>query len=543
MKLLRSGLILVVVVQLLVFVSSSSGQRLYDKRRDEQAQEAKKYIDSLLSGSVFDTQLTNLALLSKQDLEALLLGARYETRSTINRFIEWKDVNCFVAEVEDRIRRKEDRITGGAALSEDERERLIKDVRDREIKELKEKIKQASAELVKLKREAACTKDPKANFSKCLTVEEAAVCEKLSDPKPKSCLEPDASAVESFFEGVGELEELAEQIKSLELRDASSSVIEAGKKIKAVLDKLEVVFKNYQDRMSHYNALPGELMELRIPLKQVAIQALQVEAEHLNNIGEIQARRELQEDEIETLIEEYEDLASPKQLNLGYETDVRCFCATPKMEDVCRTIKAPDKLDGSIEMTLRDAVTQARNAEATLAAAQKAVPDAQRALANSRAQFSQEEENLIQSVRSATTRSARRRAEQALQKARAEFRAKDDSLQKALFLAEGELRLAKKSVLDTRNALADRLEVLHVATSLASYGKLPGKIADQLVAQEEHAYSIRLSRVRARAYQLTVSTGVQRLALYHQGGIKPSLVARMIQAASTVAIPPILAAQ
>jgi hypothetical protein len=541
MRFLRISLILLVLTQIVVFVPSGSGQRLYDKRRDDQAQEAKKYIDPLLSGTVFDAQLTNLALLSKQDLEALLLGAQYEARSTVNRFIQWKDVNCFVASVKASVLKKEDEMTSGQTLSDNQRQALIKDLRDKAINDLKAKIKTATEELAKLKRDAACKKDPNANFSKCLTPEEEAACAKLPDPKPKACVEPDATAIESFFEGVGELEELAKQINSLELKAVSPSVVKAGQEIKAVLDQLEGVFKNYQERMKKYNQLEGQLMELRIPLKQVALQSLQVEAEHLNNIGEIQTRRELQEVEIGVLIGEYEDLAG----DFGYEADAKCFCSTPKTEDAkfCAATKPLDNLDGSIEMTLRDAVTQARNAEAALANAEKALPEAQRALADARPRFAEEERRLVQAVSSAGTPSARRRAEQALRRARDEFRSEEETLRKAVVRAEQDLKPAKQSVLDTRNSLADMLEVLHVATSLASYGKLPSKIADQLVAQENHAYSIRLSRVRARAYQFTVSTGVQRLALYHQGGIKPSLVARMIQAASTVAIPPILAAR
>jgi hypothetical protein len=45
----------------------------------------------------------------------------------------------------------------------------------------------------------------------------------------------------------------------------------------------------------------------------------------------------------------------------------------------------------------------------------------------------------------------------------------------------------------------------------------------------------------ARAYQLTISGGVKRLALYHKGGIKPSQIALLIHTAATVAIPPVIA--
>ena len=535
MRLLKAGLLLLIILPMVVILPSSSAQRLYDKRRDEQAQEAQKYIDPLLSGSVFDAQLKNLALLSKQDLEALLLGAKYETRSKINSFSEWRHVNCFVARLKAKV------IKTDQAPTEAERTALIK--------ELKDKIKGANEELKELKAEAACKKDPK----KCLTPEQAAACEKQPNPKPKSCTDPDATAIDAFFEGVNELEELGKQVDALELKPLSPGVIKAGEKIKGVLDELEKAFKNYRERMNAYNHLQGELLDLRITLKQIAIQTLQVEAEHLINIGEIRARREFEETEIEDLISEYEELADPGQLDLGYETDAKCFC--PRSEDdprdqeterFCSTITDSDqierKIERNIEMTLRDAVRKARDAEAALVEAEATLQKAQRDLDEAKAHAQEEEARLIEAVRRSRG-VARRRAMRALAQAREDFRRQEERLKDAVSGAQKNIPVAKQNMLDTRNRLEDRLEVLFMAASLASYGRLPDSVAKQRLAQEDHAYSIRLSRVRARAYQLTVSTGVQRLALYHKGGIKPSLVARLVHAASTVAIAPILAAQ
>lgn len=523
MRLLKAGLFLLIVIPMIVIVPSGTAQRLYDKRRDEQAQDAKEYIEPLLNGAVFDAQLKNLALLSKQDLEALLLGAKYRMRAKVNRFIEWKDVNCYVADVKARVQKTATQPTTAeqAAL----------------IKNLKERIDAAKKELEKLKAEAACKKDPKENFAKCLPPEQAAACEKLLEPKPKSCLEPDATVTESFFDGVSELDELLKMVQSLETKEVSPNVIKAGGKVKEALDQIEVVFKNHQERMKKYNQLQGQLMDLRILLKQVALQTLQVEAEHIKNKAEINARRELQEAEAEDLIETYEEMA--KDLDLGYEADTQPFLSGSTK--LCKEIGLPPQPERNIEMTLRDAVRQSRDAETALSEAEEALQQARRDLADAPARDREEEEQLMQAVRAARGIKARRRAQQALMQARQNFAEHERALEAAVSTAQQNIITAKKSVLETRKALADQIEALHIATSLASYGELPSSVADQRLAQEKHAYSIRVSRVRARAYQVTVSTGVQRLALYHKGGIKPTLIARLVHAASTVAIPPILA--
>jgi hypothetical protein len=88
-----------------------------------------------------------------------------------------------------------------------------------------------------------------------------------------------------------------------------------------------------------------------------------------------------------------------------------------------------------------------------------------------------------------------------------------------------------------REQLVNALLALHVATAIAARGSTPAKLADVRLAQEHHLYSIRQSAVMARAYELTVSTGVQRLALYHKGGVKPETVAQLIHTVVTAAIP------
>jgi hypothetical protein len=91
-----------------------------------------------------------------------------------------------------------------------------------------------------------------------------------------------------------------------------------------------------------------------------------------------------------------------------------------------------------------------------------------------------------------------------------------------------------------RDRLINIFYVLHLASALTVRGSTPMKLEALRVAHEEHRYSIRQSSVRARTYELTVLTGVQRLALYHQGGIKPEALAQLLHSVSSLAIPPVL---
>ena len=106
----------------------------------------------------------------------------------------------------------------------------------------------------------------------------------------------------------------------------------------------------------------------------------------------------------------------------------------------------------------------------------------------------------------------------------------EDSVQKAVANKE-------------RDRLINIFYVLHLATALAARGSTPEKLASLRTTHEEHRYSIRMSAVRARTYELTVLTGVQRLAMYHQGGIKPEVLAQLLHNISSLAIPPAILAK
>jgi hypothetical protein len=435
MKLAKKTLLTLLIIGSCALPEEAAGQRLYDAKRDEEAQAALKIVADLQAGTLFDKQLKNLSLLAKRDIEATLLSARSGMRADINKFITWTDVNCVVFGVKEKLAIPD-------ALEPNE----VK----QKLAELDPKMDAAAGALEKLEAEAECNKDP------------------------TKCPEQKPGTLSIFFDRASELKDIQEAVAFFKesSEEGATDVSEATDELKAVLGVLESLYKGYTERMKNYNALQGELLDLQIPLKKVALQALQVEAQHRKNILRIYARRGVEEANIRKTITEYE--ASNARLGYGYRK---------VGQEMCGVIQSPIFFQpDNIEMGVRDLVSKVRQREQILAAAELA---------------------------------------------------RDGPLQ--------ELSLPMEHLLAARGRLVDTMMLLHTATALASRGRNPRELADLRLAQEEHAYSIRHSGVMARAYQLTVSTGVRRLALYHKGGLKPSLIAKLIHDAATVAIPAAIA--
>jgi hypothetical protein len=120
------------------------------------------------------------------------------------------------------------------------------------------------------------------------------------------------------------------------------------------------------------------------------------------------------------------------------------------------------------------------------------------------------------------------------------------AIKEALALPPGEEieeTVQKALAAKDRKRLINVFQMLHLAAALTVRGSTPHKLEQLRTTHEEHRYSIRKSAVRARTYELTVLTGVQRLALYHQGGIRPEVLAQLIHSISSVAIPPAILAK
>jgi hypothetical protein len=82
------------------------------------------------------------------------------------------------------------------------------------------------------------------------------------------------------------------------------------------------------------------------------------------------------------------------------------------------------------------------------------------------------------------------------------------------------------------------VHALYGAASLAARDETPERLANLRIASENRANSIRSSAAAAAGYEQMILNGVQRLALYYQGGIKPQTIAQIVTALSTLGLIP-----
>lgn len=371
----------------------SSAQHLYNKERDDLAQEAQKLADELETGTVFDKQIKNLAVLSKQDISIHFLGARRRTRATIESFTTWQDVGAAV-----------ERVAAGVAAPATISAKDAGSARA----ELQGKIDAARAALEALKKAAIPSDDPLLSGA----------LDRLGDLK----------SFQEYFNKIAQLSGgslgASQQAESNQLGKA--------------LDALKSLYDRYAARLEAIRKLSADLEALKVPLQTVALQVLLVEEEHWKNVGAINARRQAEQAEVVELISDFWIRADRLKLK-----DPADPCKPKGPADPCKLKAEP------ITDTV-NALGQAGN----------------------------------------------------------------------------------------REGIADVFLALYVATALVTRGELPAELAELRLAQEEHRYSIRKSAVLARAYEVTIGTGTKRLALYHKGGIKPELVAQLVQAIATLGIPP-----
>ena len=94
-----------------------------------------------------------------------------------------------------------------------------------------------------------------------------------------------------------------------------------------------------------------------------------------------------------------------------------------------------------------------------------------------------------------------------------------------------------------RDNFGDMLVTLYNAAALAARNDTPNRIASQRESMEERTHSLRRAAVNSEVFEQVIASGVQRLALYHRGGIKPETLASLIQALATVGITPAILAR
>jgi chromosome segregation ATPase len=247
-------------------------------------------------------------------------------------------------------------------------------------------------------------------------------------------------------------------------------------------------------------------------MQKVALARLQVEEQHWKTVGAIQARRSADEADVILMLNDFE--ASISSLGLAASLD-RLATVDTRLED-----------------TLDELITWATDAQTTL-------QEHQENLRKAAAKTREAEAELVKATR-ALGEAQKKGGKKAIALAEKHLRETQQQVESNKAEENGlraRIKTARNNIADGRRRLAQILDVLYVASALSAHGSTPGNLARLRLAQEEHRYSIRKSAVLAQAYEATISSGTQRLALYYKGGLKPEKIAQLIHSAATVAIP------
>jgi len=463
MKLAKVALWALIAACCLTQPEGAAAQRLYNAERDEQSQAAAKIAENLQSGTLFDKQLKNLSLLSKRDMEASLAAARVRMRSEINSFTTWGDVNCVVRRVDKNIKQVREDDT---AKNKEIRQRLV---------ELTDAVGAANRAYLAMKREVECKK---ADGSEDLDTEK--------------CPELKPGQLDTFFEHAGDLKDIEEAISFLTSSyGRNKDVTEAVTVAKSVLGALENLYKGYKQRMTDYNNLQGELLDLRLPLKKVALQALQIEEQHLKSLIKIRARRETEEADILGMIDDYEAFSELYRLGFSRSAEPPCIPEGADEEALPGTRRSPRRRpEQNIEMSLRDLVARLKHAEAALDKAKTEFAIHAAPLLPHEVEVAR----LLEAVRKAKDDAAKSKAEEGLRLARKTLSSAESS-HPAVGGARREIEAQTPLVSALREELSTKLFALHLAAGISARGEIPRKLAALRTAREDHAYSTAVSSV------------------------------------------------
>jgi hypothetical protein len=512
--------LLIVAITLALIPASARAQRLYNKDRDEQAQAALPLAQALKTGELFDRQLKNLSSLAKKDFDTEFLVTRFQINAFTLNMLTWADAHEQVCQTE-LINTEPGSLPDASNVQT-------------ELTEVKKRVEEAKAALEAFKKSVKKNEDKEDNKDD----------------------DEDSSILATLFNNLGDLQtmiDFAEQIGGAHKDLVTTKTIDSLKEIQEIAATLKKVYDAYTAKVEEFNKLNDQLAELRIVLKKVAIQSLQVDEEHWKNIASIRARREIERANVLAMISEYKGIV--RRLRL---VD---FPAAPSTQFCINARNASTSADG---LDIRPYQMITEHMAEILTRSQLLETDNQLLETKARA--------AIPTMRAATTEDERRAAAQPTLNAFSTLMKDLDTQDAArlcgldsancLTTAQHDLENAlktstadsvkaltaivirtRKSGVQIRNMMGDVPQALFLLSALIARGSTPNRLADVRFAQELHAYSIRKSAVRARAYELTVSTGAQRLALFHKGGIKPTDIAELVFAASNVAITPAILAR
>jgi len=373
---------------------------------------------------------------------------------------------------------------------------------DVSVRDIKRNVGQSnpfeSADLAKIREKLATQKKDAA----------AKLAELQAKAKP-----PENPQVPTAFETLGDFGELLGFAEELLQRHQSGSDDAQGQdtllsgvgQISQTLETLKNLYALYLKKLDEIDEQSRDLTALKIPMQKVALDRLVVEEQHWKTIGAIQARRAADSADVILMLDDYE--ASSKVLSVDRLPDAR------------------------IEDTINDLILSADTSQSSLSEQIDALKDETRKAKEASLNVKEAQRKLDLARESAP------KNVQTAEAALVEAQAKSNDTKNTLEQTRRTIQSSRDELSEKRKKLAHVLDVLHVAAALSAHGTVPGNLASLRLAQEEHRYSIRKSAVLARAYEVTVATGTQRLALYYKGGIRPETIAQLVHSAVSITIP------
>jgi hypothetical protein len=269
----KHAILLGLALALFVFEPSAVilAQRLHDDERDTKAQEAVKLAEEVTNKATFDNQLKNLDILSKRGVEVYFRGAKREMEANISGFMTWGDVRAFV----------------GAVKIELSRENIISD----------DEVKKVNSDL-QLDCGMRTTEFGKAV---CAAEKELAGLKKaVADSEEKGKALEDELKVR--LEKIAEIESLVNKAETFLMSDSKNN--ETIKGLSGVFLNLSRSFVNYTNKLAVIRNQPRD--ELKLLLQKIAVETLQVEADHWKTVGEIEIRRAEEQKDLNSLVKDVE---------------------------------------------------------------------------------------------------------------------------------------------------------------------------------------------------------------------------------------------
>ena len=241
---------------LVVLPSAVSAQRIiHHADRDVQAQATATAAEQLTSGSLFDTQLTNLDEAGKQQLETILRWQEVRMRASLNAFSRWSDVSSLASRIEGDI----------AGLLDTSAEQSLAQKRVDEIR-----------------------------------AKAAAIRATLQEVRDKTAGRNDI--VEQILSQVGDAKEVVAFAEKL-LPGVNASKVQALNEILASLEQVQRLHAAIKGILIGHAAVRVSVAALRPDPLQTELELLAVEEEHLNRLGLIRARQRLEVGDLKRLLE------------------------------------------------------------------------------------------------------------------------------------------------------------------------------------------------------------------------------------------------